>query len=94
MVRYALAARGESQESVARVLGIAQSGVNERMQGRVMWRVDELDKLVEHFELTIGDLVDPPVQLLKLIRQQRNGVSVTRQYPSAKPGLILIGRAA
>lgn len=89
MVRYALAARGENQTTLARVLGIAASGVNQRLSGRVAWRLDELDTLADYFGVSVVDLIASPLPQLRPaakpfvgVRSSR-GVSVTRKYASA-----------
>jgi len=86
MVRYAIAARGESQRAIAAVLGIASSGVADRMTGRVTWRLDELDKLADHFGVSVSDLVTPPLPALaprriKPVIAVSRGASVTHKYP-------------
>lgn len=85
MVRYALASRRESQESLARVLGIAQSGVTNRLKGDIEWRPSELDKLAAHFGVSVAELVAPALPTLKPapvrpVVASRSRVSVTRKY--------------
>ena len=44
-VASAIAAAGWTQDRLAEILGLHQSGISNRLHGKTAWRVDELDKL-------------------------------------------------
>lgn len=56
-VALLMQARGESQTKVARVLGIAQTVVSQRLHGLVQWTYGDLLKLAAHWHVPICELV-------------------------------------
>jgi transcriptional regulator with XRE-family HTH domain len=64
-VRVEMALRREHQSDLARALGLTQTSVSARLNGRTRWSVDDLDKLAEHFGVTVADLVNPPRAYLR-----------------------------
>lgn len=76
-VRMLVAARRQRQEDLAAVLGVTQPSVSAKMRGRARWSVDDLDKLAEHFDVPLHDLLSPPTAYLR-----PTGSSVTHRYQS------------
>ena len=44
-----MARRGESQEELARVLGMSRSTLYMRMTGKVEWTIGDIERLCEHY---------------------------------------------
>lgn len=45
------------QADMARVLGVAQSGVSDRLNGRREWQLSELEILARHWRIPVGVLL-------------------------------------
>lgn len=56
-IRVLMARRREHQQDLAEVLGVTQSSVSLRLAGRVVWTVDELDALSDHYGVSVVALV-------------------------------------
>lgn len=63
-VQLQLALRRETRQDIAQVLGITPSAVTARFKGRTRWSVDDLDRLSEHFGVSVARIVEPPVAAL------------------------------
>lgn len=50
-IRAEMARKRMTQKQVADVLELTQQSVNDRLQGRTPWRVDELTRLAESLEI-------------------------------------------
>jgi DNA-binding Xre family transcriptional regulator len=61
-VRAELARRQIKQAALATALGISAQQVSERLAGTTPIRLDELDPIAAFLELSVADLVDPPVR--------------------------------
>ena len=48
--------RGETQEDIARLLNIARTTVNIKLQGKRDWTISEIDKICSHYEMSYYDL--------------------------------------
>lgn len=55
-VRVLMARRQIKQADLAVLLSIGQSEVSKRLRGTVAWQFDELPKLADYFEVSIGEL--------------------------------------
>lgn len=62
-VRVAMALRGEHQGHIAQVLGVDRSAVSGRLNGRIAWSLDDLDKLAAHWGCGVVDLVEPALPM-------------------------------
>lgn len=49
-----------SQADIARLLGISQASVSDRLNGKSLFTLDELDVLAEAFDIDVAELVGPP----------------------------------
>lgn len=65
IVRGLLGLRHMRQSDLAPVLGITPSGVNEKLQGRRKWTLDDLDAMAEHFDISPATFFDEPEALLR-----------------------------
>ncbi len=50
-------ARGLNQTTVGNILGLTQNAVSDRNRGRTPWRLNELERLADHFGTTVAELV-------------------------------------
>jgi transcriptional regulator with XRE-family HTH domain len=44
-----MAKRGDTQESLAKLLGIPHSSISRRLSGEIEWSISEIDKLCEFY---------------------------------------------
>lgn len=63
-------ARRELQRDVGEVLGLSSSAVSKRLNGETRWSVDDLDKLADHYGVSVAQLVSEPAGLADLIGAQ------------------------
>lgn len=56
-IKTAMLFRRELQADIARLLGIHKSGVSHRFAGNVLWTLDEVDRLAQHFGCEPVDLL-------------------------------------
>jgi len=61
--RALLALRGETIESLAYCTDIAHSTLKRRLNGRSPFTIDELSSIASHFEVGVGDLLQPPYEV-------------------------------
>lgn len=59
-IRAELARAGASQADVAEWLGVHPSQVTARMQGRIEWRLSELQAIARHLDVPVAQLVEEP----------------------------------
>lgn len=45
-----MARRGDTQETLANLLGITRSAISRRLSGKIEWSIGEIDKICEHYE--------------------------------------------
>lgn len=64
VVRLLMTLRGESQETIARDLGLPRGSISNRLAGRTRWTSDDLSRLAAHFGVLPAVLVTPPADLL------------------------------
>lgn len=57
-LRGELARADLSQVAVADLLGLSQGQVSLRINGKVPWRVVELQKIARHLNVPVADLID------------------------------------
>lgn len=58
-VRAVKARRRVTDAEIAEALGLPRSGVNERMNGRARWQVEELEALTAFLDTTLEQLLAP-----------------------------------
>lgn len=63
-VREALRARGIRQSDAARVLGLSQPALSDRLRGRTPFTLADLDALAAHLGVTVAELLEPPAELV------------------------------
>lgn len=51
-----MARQGHTQFTLSALLGIPQSGISKRLQGFVVWRKNEIDKICEFYGKTYEEL--------------------------------------
>ncbi len=80
-VRFQMVMGRVLQRDLAAVLGISQVSVSNRLNGRADWTLADLDALASYFEVTVGELVEPPtpMPLRGVIPSRRQAVST--RYP-------------
>lgn len=45
-----MAKHGDTQETLAKILGITYASVSRRLSGRIEWSISEIDKLCKHYK--------------------------------------------
>lgn len=65
IVRGLLGLRHMRQSDLAPVLGVTPSGVNEKLQGRRKWTLNDLDALAAFFDISPATFFDEPEALFK-----------------------------
>lgn len=58
VVRACAGLRGDSQEDIARVLGITRPAVTARLSGRTRWTVAEVEALANHYGVEVSAFFD------------------------------------
>jgi transcriptional regulator with XRE-family HTH domain len=56
-IALAVADSGLTQDHLARIIGCAQSGVSQRLHGKVSWRVNELTLLSRALDMPLSELL-------------------------------------
>ncbi|WP_018142433.1 helix-turn-helix domain-containing protein [Alloscardovia criceti] len=56
-IQVLMARRGINQHDLADYFGIVPSSVNKRMTGRVEWKVSDLEKASEYFDVPVETLI-------------------------------------
>jgi predicted transcriptional regulator len=64
IVRAAIMERGLHQIDVARIVGLSQQAVSDRLNDVRPWRTRDLQRLAEHFGVTVAQLLEPPALLV------------------------------
>jgi transcriptional regulator with XRE-family HTH domain len=59
-----IALRGGSQRAIAEVLGLSQQSVSDRLTGKTPFTLADLDRLAEHWDIPVAQLLDPPASLV------------------------------
>lgn len=59
VVRLNMALRAESQADLAAALGTSKAGISKRMNGRLRWSLDDLERLAEHYALPLDAFLRP-----------------------------------
>ena len=62
-VREALRARGIRQRDAARVLGLSQPALSDRLRGRTPFTLADLDALASYLGVQVAELLEPPTRL-------------------------------
>ncbi|MGW1673362.1 helix-turn-helix domain-containing protein [Streptomyces sp. NPDC002324] len=62
---------GESQRSVAGVLGLTQTQVSRRQSGAVSWSLRDVDVLAEHYGIGALDLLAGPTRACEALPADR-----------------------
>ena len=58
-LRTRMRQRNETQDDLARVLGITRVAVNGRFNNRTKWSLADLDRLATYYQVRAADLLDP-----------------------------------
>ena len=51
-----MAKHGDTEQSIADLLGMTYSSVSRRLAGRTQWNIDEIDKLCEYYDKNYYEL--------------------------------------
>ncbi|MFJ1733010.1 helix-turn-helix domain-containing protein [Streptomyces sp. NPDC088254] len=62
---------GESQRSVAEVLGLTQTQVSRRQSGAISWSLRDVDVLAEHYGIGALDLLAGPTRACEALPADR-----------------------
>ncbi|MFE7277418.1 XRE family transcriptional regulator [Streptomyces sp. NPDC057623] len=62
---------GDSQRSVAGVLGLTQTQVSRRQSGAVSWSLRDVDVLAEHYGIDVLDLLAGPTRACEVLPADR-----------------------
>ncbi|MFH9265182.1 helix-turn-helix domain-containing protein [Streptomyces sp. NPDC017546] len=62
---------GESQRSVAGVLGLTQTQVSRRQAGAISWSLRDVDALAEHYGIGALDLLAGPTRACEALSADR-----------------------
>ncbi|MGW0301494.1 helix-turn-helix domain-containing protein [Streptomyces anthocyanicus] len=62
---------GDSQRSVAAVLGLTQTQVSRRQSGAVSWSLRDVDVLAEHYGIGALDLLAGPTRACEALHADR-----------------------
>ncbi|MEU0914264.1 MULTISPECIES: helix-turn-helix domain-containing protein [Streptomyces] len=62
---------GESQRSVAGVLGLTQTQVSRRQSGAISWSLRDVDALAEHYGIGALDLLAGPTRACEALPADR-----------------------
>ena len=90
-VRVALVEHGTTQQDIAQVLGLVQSGVTRRLLGEVCFRADELLAIAEHLGVDPGRFFRPIPQPRR--RPRIEDLPPTSDDVDAKANLTQAGAA-
>ncbi|MFE7481611.1 helix-turn-helix domain-containing protein [Streptomyces sp. NPDC057552] len=63
---------GESQRSVAGVLGLTQTQVSRRQSGAISWSLRDIDVLAEHYGIGALDLLAGPTRACEALPANRH----------------------
>ena len=44
-----MAKRGDTQEVLAKLLGLPRESISRRLSGKIEWSISEIDKICEHY---------------------------------------------
>ncbi|WP_192583629.1 helix-turn-helix domain-containing protein [Streptomyces albicerus] len=69
-----LHATGESQASLAGVLGVTQGQVSRRQSGTAAWSLDDCDVLAAHYGIDVLDLLAGPSRACEELPDARRAV--------------------
>ncbi|MFI5801782.1 helix-turn-helix domain-containing protein [Streptomyces sp. NPDC051561] len=64
-------ATGESQRTVAGVLGLTQTQVSRRQSGAASWQLDDVDALAAHYGIGALDLLSGPTRACEALPEAR-----------------------
>ncbi|MBT2384491.1 helix-turn-helix transcriptional regulator [Streptomyces sp. ISL-11] len=64
-------ATGDSQRSVAEVLGITQTQVSRRQSGATSWSLRDADVLASHYGIGVLDLLSGPTRACEVLPEDR-----------------------
>ncbi|MFF0745777.1 helix-turn-helix domain-containing protein [Streptomyces sp. NPDC004111] len=64
-------ATGDSQRTVAQVLGLTQTQVSRRQSGTAAWRLDDVDALAAHYGVRPLDLLAGPARACAALSADR-----------------------
>ncbi|MEV6671375.1 helix-turn-helix domain-containing protein [Streptomyces sp. NPDC051162] len=71
-------ATGESQRSVAAVLGLTQTQVSRRQSGAISWSLRDVDALAEHYDVAALDLLAGPTRACEVLPARRRTATAKR----------------
>lgn len=71
MVEFALKARQETRNDLAKAMGVSVDAIGSRLRGRTRWSVDDIDQVAAHFEMSPADLVAGQLDARALAPVQR-----------------------
>jgi hypothetical protein len=64
VVRVMMTLHEENQDSLATVLGVKKQAVSDKMNGRIRWSLDDLEKLAAHYHIRSADFLRDPRELV------------------------------
>lgn len=55
-LRAEMARRGDTQESLAKLLDLPESSISRRLSGEIEWSIGEIDTICKHYETDCYEL--------------------------------------
>ena len=55
-LRAEMARRGDTQESIAKLIEITTTSINRRLSGMIDWKISEIEKICEHYGKNYDEL--------------------------------------
>lgn len=89
-VRALSAWKQETQAELGRVLGLSQTTVAQRLGGRLEWNLRDVQKLCEHYKITMQQLTEGPSSWLNTAG---GGTGANVRYPASPDPSDLFGGA-
>ncbi|MEV8478597.1 helix-turn-helix domain-containing protein [Streptomyces sp. NPDC051173] len=77
-------ATGESQRSVAAVLGLTQTQVSRRQSGAISWSLRDVDALAEHYDVAALDLLAGPTRACEVLPTARRRTATAKRGRSGE----------
>jgi antitoxin component HigA of HigAB toxin-antitoxin module len=64
VVRVLMTLNEETQVDLAEVLGIKPQAVSDKMNGRIRWNIDDIERMARHYEVRSADFMRDPKELI------------------------------
>lgn len=65
IVAALMAIHGEKQDALSELLGIARSGISDKLAGRRPWTVDDIARLALHYDVSVAMFFVPAEQVFR-----------------------------